>query len=586
MSGVEYEDWYGHIIVCGLHGLGMRIVEQLRHAGERVVVVDDEADVRLARVVIGWGVPHLTGNAALPETLAEAGLAGAAAVICVERTDLQNLEISLQAQQLRPGLRVITHIRNRAVGRALSADSGPGAVLDVAALSAPSVVEACLREAVHRLDLGGTEFLVGYGEAGRTGTLRELFGTLIPLAVTPSEGGEVEICPGRDHRVRSGDRVTLVGTEPELLEHGIVIGHRPTAHRRPGTPRWAAPLHWLRAAGAADDSRGLRRALSGLALLVVVSTMVLWRGYREPGMSPLDGLYFSVETIATVGFGDFSFAEQPTWLRVYAIALMVLGVTGTAVVLAYLTDLLVSRRIERSYGRRLAAGMSGHIVVAGLGTVGAEVMTALRARGHDVVVIEFSDDNRFLAQAHALGVPVVYGDATLPATLEAANLAHASAVAVLTSDDMINIEAGLTLRDVLGERWSTTPVVLRIFERTLAHTLADRFGFHHVRSTAELAAPWFVGAALGLEILGTFTAQERPFLAGRFTIEPGGGLDGLTMQELSGRTKVVAIRRSDGALEHPPRRHTRFRSGDQAFVIGPYEELLTVLRRGHRRVPG
>ena len=29
-------------------------------------------------------------------------------------------------------------------------------------------------------------------------------------------------------------------------------------------------------------------------------------------MSWIDALYFSTETIATVGYGDFSFIEQPT----------------------------------------------------------------------------------------------------------------------------------------------------------------------------------------------------------------------------------------------------------------------------------
>jgi hypothetical protein len=32
-------------------------------------------------------------------------------------------------------------------------------------------------------------------------------------------------------------------------------------------------------------------------------------------------------------------------------------------------------------------------------------------------------------------------------------------------------------------------------------------------------------------------------------------------------------------LEHPPRRGTRLMAGDQAYLIGPYEELLAVLRR-------
>jgi hypothetical protein len=44
---------------------------------------------------------------------------------------------------------------------------------------------------------------------------------------------------------------------------------------------------------------------------------------------------------------------------------------------------------------------------------------------------------------------------------------------------------------------------------------------------------------------------------------------------------VLAIRRAADrtVLEHPPRRSTRFRPADDAYLIGPYDELLTVLRR-------
>jgi hypothetical protein len=44
---------------------------------------------------------------------------------------------------------------------------------------------------------------------------------------------------------------------------------------------------------------------------------------------------------------------------------------------------------------------------------------------------------------------------------------------------------------------------------------------------------------------------------------------------------VIAINRRDspGVLEYPPRRDTRFEGGDRAYLVGPYEELLDVLRR-------
>src|SRR5215467_392195 len=80
-----YADWRGHVIVCGLHGLGLRIVEQLSLAGVPAVVIDDDPDPRLARVLAGWGVPHVAGSSRSAEILAGAGLAGATAVVCVHR---------------------------------------------------------------------------------------------------------------------------------------------------------------------------------------------------------------------------------------------------------------------------------------------------------------------------------------------------------------------------------------------------------------------------------------------------------------------------------------------------------------------
>jgi Trk K+ transport system NAD-binding subunit len=245
------------------------------------------------------------------------------------------------------------------------------------------------------------------------------------------------------------------------------------------------------------------------------------------------------------------------------------------------TNILVSRRLERSLGRRELPGMVDHVVVVGLGSVGISVVKGLIAAGQRVVVIERDDHNRYLGQARALGVPVVIADATQIQTHRMVNLNDASAIAVLTSADLTNIETGLAVRESLGERWEQVPVVLRVFDRDLARLMEQSFGFHHVRSTSALAAPWFVGAALGLDVLSTFYVDQKPFLVGRVKVAPHGGLQGLAMAELSARTRVIALSRAaaGGRLEHPPRRGTRFGGGDEAYLLGPYEELLQVLKR-------
>ena len=161
----------------------------------RAVVVDDDPHPPLARHVAGWGVPLVAGSTRAEETLVSAGIAGAIAVICAQHDDLRTLETALLARRLRDDVRVVAQLNNPAVGRAVK-EVGV-AVLDVAGLSAPSVVEACLREGVQRMTLSGEQFLAVRTTAPRAATLRQLYGDLAPVAVVPPDG-DVLVCPGRD----------------------------------------------------------------------------------------------------------------------------------------------------------------------------------------------------------------------------------------------------------------------------------------------------------------------------------------------------------------------------------------------------
>ena len=60
----------GHVIVCGLHGVGLRTVEQLHQSRVPVVVVDDDPDPRLAQVVEGWGLTLIRRSARIGDGLA------------------------------------------------------------------------------------------------------------------------------------------------------------------------------------------------------------------------------------------------------------------------------------------------------------------------------------------------------------------------------------------------------------------------------------------------------------------------------------------------------------------------------------
>ena len=556
----------GHTIVCGDDALGLRIIEELQNAGTDVVVVDS---------AVG---------------LAEAGVTGATAVICADDDDALNLEIALLARELSGEVRIVARLANSVLREAVAAGNGPGAILDVADLAAPSVVEACLNRTTHTITAAGIEFVVSGTDAPRNATLREIYGDLAPIAVVHGDNsltpGEVVACPGRDLRVREGDWTAMIGTRDELEAQGIAVASSAPPSQR-GTSPQTRVLNGLRA--FRDDVNPLFfRALAASLTLLFGSTLLLRFAYNRPGMSWIDALYFSTETIATVGYGDFSFQDQPTWLRLFGIGLMFAGVTTTAVVMAFVADLLLSRRIGRNAGRRKVRELRDHVIVVGLGSFGIRVVADLKAAGHDVVVIERSESNRYLATAAALDVPVIFGDATLRQTLEAARIDDAVAVAVLTPDDMINIETGIMLRELLGVRWMRSaehpgvPVVLRVYDRALGAAVAHRFRFENVRSTVELGAPWFIGTAMGLEVIGTFTVGQRSFMVAGVQVQTGSELDGIAMVDMSTQTRVIAISRPGVPTTLHPRRDTQLAAGDTAYLVGPYRELLETLSKGQR----
>jgi voltage-gated potassium channel Kch len=111
------------VIVCGLEGVGLRTVEQLRTAGVEVVVLDDDPSGRLESAVTSWGCPYMSANGNLDAQLRAAGIAGARAVVCTQKSDLRNVETALLVRDLREDIAVVAHLDNPTVGRAVPSAS-------------------------------------------------------------------------------------------------------------------------------------------------------------------------------------------------------------------------------------------------------------------------------------------------------------------------------------------------------------------------------------------------------------------------------------------------------------------------------
>ncbi len=552
----EVFQFHREIIVCGDDALANTIIDELRGAGARIIRITSAADL------LGAGVHR------------------ARAVVCAGPNDAVNLEIALLARRFSPNVRVVARLADNVLRDAVANVSGPGAILNVADLAAPSVVEAVLSRNAHQFRTADIEFVVWGSEARKDGTLREIYGDLAPVAVVHGKNapapGDTVPCPGRDQQVYAGDWTSMIGVKDELEARGITVPPSTATRSRHSKVRRA--IDAVRAMRADANPVLLPSLLFTLVLMFAATAMVRFT-YMHPRMSWLDALYFTSETITSVGFGDFSFAAQSSTLRLFAIGLMFGGVMVTAILVAIIADLLLSRRFAHTAGLRRARHMRGHVVVVGLGSIGIRVVSDLAAAGYDVVVVEKDENNRFLAAAAELDVPVIFGDATMRQTLESARIHQARGVAVVTQDDMENIRTGIVLLEILGSN-TTTPLVMRVHGRALGAAVNQQFGFENVRSIVDLAAPWFIGAAMGLKVLGTFWVGQRSFMVGAMLVAEGSELDGLRMVEMSTQTRVIAITRPEGTVSLRPRRNSQLHSGDTVYLIGPYRELIATLRKG------
>jgi Trk K+ transport system NAD-binding subunit len=598
----------GHVIVCGLSNLGLRIAEQLHDARVPVVVVDDGGEASAWRQLHRWSVPVVRDSSLSMASLAQAGISQAAAVIAAHDADLSNLETALLVADLTEDNntpRLVVRLANPRLARQLTAALPSAVVLSLPEKAGSSFVEGCIQSSLLHAFAFADERLevVDVEASGAHSTLRSAFGDLTPLALRPADGGPLVVCPPRDYELAAGDRVTLIGrpvdyeavgrlSRDEMEAEALITlnaGELDAAMHAPNRGGLRSMRNWLRAFAAAADRPIRIMALTVLGI-VVVSTILLRLAYRNHSVITANGhaaqfgwlqaLYFTSTIVATVGFGDYSFAQEPAWMTAYGIFLIFVGAAAVATLYALVTNFIVTSRLEQAFGQQRATRARNHVIVVGLGAMGIRVVEGLLAVGREVVIVERDPSNRYMARARSLGVPVVVGDATTRTVLNQAGLAYATAVAAMTSSDLANVETALVARSMSAEHEERTAplrVVVRVFDTALAGQVERRFSIHAVRSTSALAAPWFVGAALGYDVLSTFYTERQPFLVARLVVAAGAALDGLLLSELTPQVRVVALV-SEGEIVPRPTRYTRLVAGEHLLLVGPPREVIASFR--------
>ncbi|WP_431684044.1 NAD-binding protein [Kitasatospora sp. KL5] len=522
------------MIVCGQDTLAFRLAVELTTLyGRRVTVVvrslQEGQSPQIAALAAERRLPVRVVEAAEPSTavLAEAGVREAAALALTGSDDQANVQAALRARRLNPGVRLVLRVYNRRLGkrvgqlldRAAAARTAEGAavpeasttVLSTSATAAPALVSAAVagHPAVVHVDgrlLRAAELPAGERPQGTE---------LATLALLPDglRGRPAVLLPGPEEALPEGGRRLVL----ELL--GVPEEHR-ARRRLPGLS--ALPI-------AALFSRRLRVALASLAAL-----LALFAGLTSAltGENPLHTAYLAV--LDVIAIADPATADTPA-RKVLQILTALSGLLLMPLLTALTLEALGTFRAASAL-RRPPRGISGHVVLLGLGRVGSRVLDRLRELDLPVVCVESDPTARGVARARAYGVPVVLGDATQEGVLEAARVGRARAMLALTSNDSTNLEAALSARECNP----ALRVVMGLFDDDFAgdvyRALRDSYPDAETRShsVSFLSAPAFASAMMGREVLGAIAVGRQVLLVA--------AVDVGDHPELAGRTVSAAHR--------------------------------------------
>ncbi len=248
-----------------------------------------------------------------------------------------------------------------------------------------------------------------------------------------------------------------------------------------------------------------------------------------------------------------------------------LGALADSVVrLAYLV--FAKKQKLPEWQRMVVASYADHFVVVGMGRVGLGIVRGLVAMRELVVVIEQQEDEELLDEVRNLGVPIIVGNARNDKTLREAGVDRARAIILATTNDLVNLEAALSARD-LNPRIRP---VLRLFDETLAAKFSGALEMP-VISPSQVSAPTFIAAAMGRKVYQEFQLDGHQLHMVDLTIQPGGQLIGRTVGEIQEQCSVnfVMHKGPKGVTYNPPH-ETVLGTNDALLAMGPLPRLMEV----------
>ena len=220
-----------------------------------------------------------------------------------------------------------------------------------------------------------------------------------------------------------------------------------------------------------------KRDKKGIYGIIIILSIIMYGVLGSMLIMKLDfydSIYYTIITIATVGFGDIT--PTTTIQKIFSATLALSGVGLLAyiltIIISSVTENLQDIRSGRHMEKRLAE-MENHYVLCGFGRVGLSVFEELKKRNQKVIIVD-RDEKATEDIEENENIIIYNANATEDKTIKKLNIDKSLGVIIATGNDVENLFMVLTIRELYKDAWIITRASKKENYNRLKHAGADK----------------------------------------------------------------------------------------------------------------
>ena len=223
-----------------------------------------------------------------------------------------------------------------------------------------------------------------------------------------------------------------------------------------------------------EDLKKNKAGMRGILAIIIIFAYGIIGSYFIMGLDINNSIYYTIITVATVGYGDII---PVTHIQKFFST--TLALTGIGLI-AYIFTIIINSfeknlhdiRSGRHMEKRLAE-MENHYVLCGFGRVGLSVFEELKKRNQKVIIVD-KDEKATEDIEENENVIVYNANATEDKTIRKLNIDKSLGVIIATGNDVENLFMVLTIRELYNDAWIITRASKKDNVKRLEHAGADK----------------------------------------------------------------------------------------------------------------